>query len=161
MTKLTRICIVFIAAVVLLAFALMVYAASADTPSNVYLPALRQPEEYPQAGWVITARWGNQAQTFFTLTHPGGWEVTGVCMDPQYPAPNVGDTCTLVNGTFYCIGSTQRIAIVVPVITPTATATATATATSTATPTELPTETPEPTLHPPTGITDTPTPGLP
>jgi len=157
-TRMTRFCIVFIAAVVLLAFALMVYAASADTPNNVYLPALRQPEEYPIDGWIIIARWVDGSRTFFTLLHPEGWRLTGVCANPNLPAPDVYMMCIyLGGGMFDCGGIYQPVRVHQLLVTPTATATLTPTATAT----ESPTETPEPTLHPPTGITETPTPGLP
>lgn len=150
MTLPYRMMLAFIAAVILLCFGLMVYAAAGHGTYLQYLPAVDNPPDYPSTGWTVIAVWGNQAETFATLTHADGWQVTGRCIDPAYPAPPLGASCTLVGATFFCDGYSQRYTLVELLITPTPT--------ETLTPTPLPTDTPEPTLAPPTGITETPTP---
>jgi len=135
----------------------------ANTPNNVFLPFVRNPEDYPTDGWIIITRWVDNGQTYFTILHPEGWRVTGVCANPNLPAPDVYTMCIyLGGGMFDCGGIYQPIRIeellVTPTHTPTSTPTRTPTPTSTSTPTEIPTETITATLHPPTGLTSTPTP---
>ena len=164
--------------VVLSVLSAVAFAVSAVSNETIYLPNVSKAPEYPPHGWWIADVWGNQSATYFKLRHSDGWEFDGMCVDPLAPAPEKGASCDYIGGNLWsCDVNGQRIALITLITTPTPTATSTptntptptntltptptATATNTPTATELPTDTPENTLPPPTGLTDTPTPGLP
>lgn len=164
----TRSLIVIIPVVILIAFALIVYSAAATPEELSYLPFVQRGYDLPRYGWVVTERWVVSGGTWFTITNTeDGWQVTGQCVNPNLPAPQIGDLCEWARSTFNCGSGNQGIGITDVPITPTATNTPTPTntatptntptPTATSTPTELPTETITPTLQPPTGITMTPT----
>jgi len=177
-TRAARFMFVFILAVILVCFAALVYAAAGAPLDQVYLPSVNKPPEFPFSGWVVADRWVVNSVTYVALHHPEGWRINARCIDQNLPAPELHAPCVYLGGAIWNCGygyqnfaAVELIVTPTPTNTPVPTATATATATSTptetptptptATATELPTETITATLHPPTGITDTPTPELP
>lgn len=146
---------IFVVLVAVVTSGLMV-AYGIDT-TQTYLPFVSKGVEYPFNGWVVADRWVIDSVTYIALFHPEGWRLTARCLDPNLPAPELHSPCVYLGGSmFNCGYGYQNFAVIELIVTPTATNTPLPTYTST--PTELPTDTPEPTLHPPTGVTNTPTP---
>lgn len=120
------------------------------------LPQLQEPR--PIYDWYVCEELGVGAipgvpepRLRFRVCHNDGWELLAYCLQPNWPAPEVGSACALIDdNTFWCGEGLQNLREYAILQTPI----------PTTTPTLAQTETPTPTASV-TPVTPTQTPGTP
>lgn len=145
------ICLLILAAVVVIAFL---------EPTGASSARLFQ-DDIPTEGWTVCRIGGlmyipevGEVRQIFEICHADGWRYQTYCLQPLLPVPELNTMCSILdNDTVWCGDGVQQQRLyalldtpVAPeTLTPTHTATSTSTSTRTATPTQTATVTSTPT----------------
>jgi hypothetical protein len=125
-------------------------AETAPQPKGKDIDGVLQSDDLPVYNWFVCADLGvgsvpgvSGDRARFQLCHDEGWLLQAYCLQPNWPAPEIGTVCSRISsGTYWCGNGIQNLQAYAVLQTPTPTVTPSGTSTATPTPTQTSTNTP-------------------